>query len=166
MRWAAESTAIPVGRLKIAFAEFQASDHAAEFAAGLKNENLARLRIGDINVVLRVDGDALRREQMIFSFIPRRMNLYFCCGEIEDVHAIGAGIGDDDAPARIRDDAVRPHQRMKFRLARHHVDHFVPESALGFDVALRPEIALAAELAATLERSDREPARPRAFSFP
>src|SRR5262249_2899760 len=72
--------------------------------------------------------------------------------EVEDVDAVGAGIGDDNATTRVGDDAVRPHERVKFRLAGDEVEYLLPELAFGFDLAGGVEGALEGKLAAAEQR--------------
>ncbi len=57
------------------------------FAAGIEHENLAGLRIGHVDIVLRVDRHALRREHRIFPGVAPRNELIFLLVEIEDVNS-------------------------------------------------------------------------------
>src|SRR5208282_4622568 len=88
------------GALEKSLPVFQAADHATEFSAGIENENLARLGIGHINIVLRVDRDTLRHQHRVLAAVFAGNEFVFLLGEVEDVNPVGPRVGDDDAPAR------------------------------------------------------------------
>ena len=136
-----------------------------KFSVGIEDEHLARLRIGHVDVVLGIHGDALRRQHRIFSFIDARQELVFLLLKIEDVYAEGARVGHNDASAGIDRDAVRADQAVEFRLAGHEVEHFGPEAALGLDFALRAEAAFVAELAAAFQHHVRRRGLRSGFSL-
>ncbi len=140
------------GALEESFAAFQAADHAAEFSAGIEDENLAGLRIGYVNIVLCINGNTLRREHGIFAAVFAGKKFVFFFGEVKDVDAVGAGVGDDDASLGIGGDAVGSDQEMEFGFAGDDIDHAGPEAALGLDLSLHAEGALEAELAAAIEQ--------------
>ena len=121
MRSAAESTAIPVGRLKHAFATLEAADGPLEFPVGIKNKNLSRFRIGNVEIVLRIQGDALRRAHRILVFIPALNEFVLVPFQIEDVNPVRAGVGDDGSAARVHGDAVWPDQMRMLRLANDYI---------------------------------------------
>ncbi len=155
MRWAAESTAIPVGRLKKPFAAFQAADGALILAAWHRRRTPCPPRIGDVDIVLRIDGDALRGQRCVLALFMAGEELVLLLREIEDVHPVGAGIAHDDAPMRIGGDAVGIDQVMEVRLAGDHVHQLGPEAALRFHLALQAEAALPGKLAAAFQQELR-----------
>ncbi len=87
------------GTLEISFATFQAANRAAILAIRIEHKNLARLRISYVDIVLGIDGHALRREHGILPRIAPREEFIFLLLEVEDVHARRRYIGNDDAPA-------------------------------------------------------------------
>ena len=137
-----------MGRLKKPSPPFRLPIVALKLAVGVEDEHLARLRIGHVDVVLGIDGDALRRQHGIFALFDARQELVLLLLEIEDVDPVGAGVGHDDAPARIGGDAVRTDQAVEFRFAGNEVEHLLPEGPLGLHFARGVEAALVGQLAA------------------
>ena len=74
------------GPLEISFAAFQAADSADIFSAWFKYKDLARIRIGYVDVVLCVDRDALRRRHRILAFFPALDELVLALRKIEDMN--------------------------------------------------------------------------------
>src|ERR1700675_1800126 len=140
------------GTFEKSFPAFQGADHAPEFSARIKHENLPRHRIGHINIVLRIHRDALRRHHGIFAAVFARQKLIFLFGEIENVDPVRTRISHDHASARISRNAVGIYQEMKIRLARNHVNHASPKAALRLDFALQAEASLESQLAAAIEQ--------------
>ena len=143
------------GALEKSFPAFQAADHSPELAAGVKHEDLACLRVGHINIVLRIHRNALRREHRIFAavFAGKKLVLFF--GEVKDVNPVGPGVGNDDASVRIGRDAVGFDQKAKLGLARDDIDHAIPETALRLHLAFQAEAAFEREFPTTVEQQVR-----------
>ena len=55
------------GTLEKAFAALQAADDAFELSMAVEDKDLSRIGIGDIDIVLLVDSDALRSAQRVFA---------------------------------------------------------------------------------------------------
>src|ERR1700722_2250371 len=143
------------GTLEETFSAFQGADHAPEFPAAIEHENLSRLRVGHINIVLRIHRNALRRDHRILAAVLARQELVFLFREVEDVDTIGARIGHNDASVRIGRDAVGIDQEVEIRFARDDIDHASPETALRLYLALQAEGALECELTAAVEQQLR-----------
>ena len=115
--------------LEIAFAALEAANRAPVFQIRIPDENLSGIRIGDIDIVLGIDGHALWRYKRIFPALARQkfVLLFF---EIEDVNAGKSGICDDDASARVGYNAIGPHHLVEVRRPCDDIDNPVPEAAL------------------------------------
>ncbi len=138
--------------LEISFAAFQAADRPLKFSAGLEDEDLAGLRIGHIDVVFGIHGDALRCDQPVVVISVARDEFVLLLSKVEDVDSGRSRIGHDDAAAGILHDFVGTDQDMKVGSARHDVDEFGPEAALNLHFGLRPETALKGEPPSTLQQ--------------
>src|ERR1700733_684033 len=138
------------GSLEITFSALQAADDAMEFSAGFEDKDLARVRVGHINVVVGVDGNALRRNEAIHVAIARN-EFVFLFFEIEDVNSGRPRIGNDDASVRILNHRIGTDQRVKVGSARNNVDQLVPEAALKSHIGLRPKRALKRQEPAAFE---------------
>ncbi len=75
------------GPFEISLAALQAADGAQELSARLKDKNHARIGIGDIDIVLGIDSDALRHQHIVLVFSAALDELVLVLGEVEDVHA-------------------------------------------------------------------------------
>ncbi len=137
------------GAFEETLAALEASDDALELAIGREYEDDSDLGVGNVDIVLLVDGDALGSAHGR-SAIGMRQEFVFLLGEIEDVDAISAGIGDDDAAAGILRDTVGAHEAAVLRFAQSGVFQFGPEAALGFDFAFGAEAAFEGETAAAI----------------
>src|SRR5208337_4539560 len=104
------------GTLEISFPAFQAANRALIFSAGVEHEDLARLRIRDVDIVLRIDRNALGAEHRILPFVAALDKLVLLLCEIENVNPSSARIRDDDPPMRIHRNAVGPDQILELRL--------------------------------------------------
>ena len=110
------------GPFEISFAAFQAADGSQVFSAWLEDKNLARVRIGYIDIVLGIDGDALRRCHRVFALFLALDELVLALREIEDVHTGGSRIGHNDASARIGGNSIGAHEETVIGSARHDVN--------------------------------------------
>ena len=77
----------PCRPLEVTLAALQAADGAHELSAGFKDKDHARIGIGDVDVVLGVDGDALRGAHGVLVFRLALDELVLLLREIEDVYA-------------------------------------------------------------------------------
>ena len=123
-----------------------------KLSARLEHEYLTRVRIGHIDVVLRIDGHALRRRHRFLRLVLAVDELVFALCEIENMHARRARIGDDDASARIGNQTVGPHQEAIIGRPRYDIHQLVPESPVWLHLGLRLEIVLPGQLASAIER--------------
>ena len=99
--------------LEVSLAAFQAADGALIFTAGVEDEDLAGIRIGDVDVVAIVYSHTLRRQHRVLALVPARNEFVFLLLKIEDVHARGTRIGQNNAPVGVGDQAVRTHQEVQ-----------------------------------------------------
>src|SRR5579863_9182559 len=153
----------PSGAFEESFPTFQGADHPTELSPGVKYENLSRKRVGHVDVVLRIHGNALRRQHRILAAVFAGQEFVLLFREVENMYAVRPGVGDDDPPARIGGDAVGSNQKAEVGLARDGVDDFRPETALRVDFALQAEAALKREFAAAFEQQLRRGGLARGF---
>ena len=118
-----------------------------ELAIAVEDENLARLGVADVDVVLVIDGDTLRSEHRILALLFALDELVLLLDGIEDMNALRARIGNDDAAARVFHHAVRTNEEVEIGLAHDQVENLGEEAGLGANVAISLQAALEGELA-------------------
>src|SRR5208283_5121373 len=94
------------GTFEIALAALEAANRPLILSTGIEDEDFSGFRIGDVDVVLGIDRDALWPQHGVLAFFAAFNELVFLLGEVEDMDAAGAGIGDDDASVGIGGNAV------------------------------------------------------------
>src|SRR6266498_2466382 len=89
------------GPFEEAFSALEAPKHALVFAAGPKDKHFPGRRIRDVDIVARIDGDALRLQHRVLGFLFAFQKLVLMLLNVEDMDPTYAGVGDNHAPAGI-----------------------------------------------------------------
>ncbi len=143
---------MPVGRLKKPSPPFRLPMARWYLPPWIEDKDLSRLRIGNVNVVLVIDGDALRRQHRVASLLFALDELVLLLSEIEDVDALGARIGHNDPPVRVGHHAVGANQEVEVGRADNEVEDFGEETLIGLYVAIGAEATLEAQFSSALKQ--------------
>ena len=92
------------------------------------------------------------RQHGVLAFVAAGEELVLLLLEIENVHADGARVADDDAAVRVGHDAVGTDKKVKVRFADDEVEGLGPEAQLELDLAIVAEDTLKLDGASAVEQ--------------